>query len=388
MKRVTETRVQTRISTSELERRWKAVRQAMKKEDIDFLVMQNFTDILGGYVKWFTDMSPRNNYPFTVLFPRDDDMTIIQHGPQAVRRSVRPGMKKEIGVPDLPTLSFSNTFEAEIVAEELAQYKKCHIGLLGLGFMQAAFYNHFTRRLDSAKFTDASDLVDNIKAIKSEEEIRLITETAHLQDATFEYSLTTIKPGRRNFEIYADVMHQILKTGSSQANLMVGSAPAGTPARLGAADRMIQQGDQVSILIESNGPNGLYTEIMGTICLGEIPSELQKDYETAQKAQEMALKLLKPGVTPSVVWEANNEFLRTAGYPEEKRLLWHGMGYDMVERPSVQLGETMKIQAGMNIAVHATASSDKAAGQVCENYLVTETGYRRLHKTPQRIYVV
>jgi len=68
------------ISTSELERRWKASREAMKEQGIDFLVMQNDNQGLGGYVRWFTDIPARNGYPNTVIFPIDDEMTTITCG--------------------------------------------------------------------------------------------------------------------------------------------------------------------------------------------------------------------------------------------------------------------------------------------------------------------
>ena len=51
-----EERILRRISTAELERRWKAIRAAMKERKIDFLLMEQSTDYFGGYVKWFTDM--------------------------------------------------------------------------------------------------------------------------------------------------------------------------------------------------------------------------------------------------------------------------------------------------------------------------------------------
>jgi hypothetical protein len=38
----------SRISTPELERRWKAVRLAMADKKIDFLLIQNSTDYLAG----------------------------------------------------------------------------------------------------------------------------------------------------------------------------------------------------------------------------------------------------------------------------------------------------------------------------------------------------
>jgi len=70
----------TPISTQELERRWKAVRKTMREEKIDYLVMQNDNEWLGGYVKWFIDIPAKNGYPTTVIFPIDDEMTTITSG--------------------------------------------------------------------------------------------------------------------------------------------------------------------------------------------------------------------------------------------------------------------------------------------------------------------
>ena len=74
-------RLQTPISTAELERRWAAVRAAMEREKIDVLLMQNNNDYMGGYVKYFTDLPATNSYPLTVVFPRDDLMTAVGMGP-------------------------------------------------------------------------------------------------------------------------------------------------------------------------------------------------------------------------------------------------------------------------------------------------------------------
>src|SRR4029078_1327293 len=74
-------RLQTPISTAELERRWKAVRAAMKREGVDVLLMQNNNDHMGGYVKYLTDMRATTGYPNTVIFPADDEMTVVCQGP-------------------------------------------------------------------------------------------------------------------------------------------------------------------------------------------------------------------------------------------------------------------------------------------------------------------
>ena len=60
-------RLVTSISTEELERRWKAAREWMKEEGVDYLLMRNDEEYFGGYVKWFTDIPARHSYPFTEI---------------------------------------------------------------------------------------------------------------------------------------------------------------------------------------------------------------------------------------------------------------------------------------------------------------------------------
>src|SRR3974390_1974354 len=74
-------RLQSPISTAELERRWSAVRQAMEREKVDVLLMQNNDDHHGGYVKYFTDFPATSGSPLTVVFPRDDLMSVVSQGP-------------------------------------------------------------------------------------------------------------------------------------------------------------------------------------------------------------------------------------------------------------------------------------------------------------------
>ena len=73
-------RMTTSVSTAELERRWKASREMMLAQGLDFLLMRQDEEFLGGYVKWFSDFSARHSYPFTVIFPVDEEMTFITCG--------------------------------------------------------------------------------------------------------------------------------------------------------------------------------------------------------------------------------------------------------------------------------------------------------------------
>jgi Xaa-Pro aminopeptidase len=237
---------------------------------------------------------------------------------------------------------------------------------------------------------EATDLVDKIKAIKSDEEIALIKKTAALQDEAIEYAKRAIRPGRRDFEIIADLIHKVTDLGSEEQLLFGGSGPLGKPVSMQKRhfqNRVVKEGDQFTLLIEVNGPGGMYTEIGRIFFLGKLPSQLQEAYELCRETQKVTLKLLKPGADPGEIWRANNEFLMKNGQIPETRLYAHGQGYDLVERPAIRDDEPMKLKARMNITVHPTIGSDKLWVWVCDNYLITDSGVSQcLHKTPQEIF--
>jgi Xaa-Pro aminopeptidase len=152
---------------------------------------------------------------------------------------------------------------------------------------------------------------------------------------------------------------------------------------------MIKEGDQVNVLIETNGPGGFYTEIGRVFSLGKPAQALQDAMGIAIEAQALSLSLLKPGANPKDIWDANNEFLEKKGYLPERRLFAHGQGYDLVERPAIRYDEPMKIQAGMNLTVHPWAINAEAWSVVTDNYLVTESGVSDcLHKTQKEVIVI
>jgi len=394
-----EERISVQISTRELERRWKAIRSAMNIRKIDVLLMQNTEQFLGGYVKWFTDIPAFNGYPTHVIFPKDDDMTVINVGPKMEAGSsltnlssqgwAYRGVRDCLTAPYFPSLHYSKTYGAELVVQRLRPLKGCSVGLVNLSHIPAGFYEHVRTCLTDATFTDATDLVDEIKAIKSEEELELIRKTAALQDAALEEALKMVKPGVRDYEIMAMAQHSCQRLGSEQQLIMVGSAPMGTPCPMRKRhfmNRMIQEGDQLTIMIEANGPGGFYAELGRTGVLGKASDELLEACEIAKEAQRVTLGLLKPGADPKDLVAANNEFLHRKGFPEEKRLYAHGQGYDLVERPAVREDESMKIQANMNITVHPIAATKHVFTWMCDNYIVTKDGVSEcLHKTGKNI---
>ncbi len=384
-------------SDQELERRWKAVRARMEEEKIDVLVMQNSNQHLGGYVQYFIDIAARNAYPMTVIFPLKEEMTTVTCGGKPPGDFGPPawtmrGVKKRLTAPYFPSLYYSGTYDAELAVQTLKAWKDGTIGLVNTATMNYTYVDYIKKNLPGAKFVDASDLVDEIKAVKSPEEIGFLMKTIALQDEAMAYARTVIKPGRRDFEIVADVVRKVTELGSEEQLVIGGSGPVGTPVtplKRQFQNRMVREGDQFTLMIEVNGPGGMYAEMGRCFFVGDVPAELYDAHELCKETQAYTVSLLKAGADPADIWRANNEFLVSKGQLPETRLYAHGQGYDLVERPAIRDDEPMKLKANMNITVHPTIGTDRLWVSVWDNWLITETGVsERLHKTPQELFSV
>jgi Xaa-Pro aminopeptidase len=385
------------IATAELERRWKAIRAAMEERGIDVLVMQNNNDFMGGYVKYFTDVPATHGYPATVIFPRDDRMTVIIQSRFGEDQQLPPegdgyrrGVKRILGAPYFVSAHYTLAYDADLAERALAPYAGDTIGLVGRGTLPVSFVESLRAgKLSNCKFVDATDLVDQIKVIKSEEEIGHIRRTAAMQDAAMEAAMKAVAPGRREIEIASVAEHYVLDHGGEQGLFLCCSHAPGEPTYWGnrhLQNRTLGAGDMFTLLIESNGPGGFYTEISRTCVLGKATQDMKDEFDVLIDARQATLERLKPGTSCKSIWDAHNAFLRKVGRPEEARLYCHGQGYDLVERPLVRHDEPMTIQANMNITCHPTFVSKGMFNTICDNYLIGEQGViERLHKLPESL---
>jgi Xaa-Pro aminopeptidase len=390
-------RLQTPISTAELERRWVAVRAAMERDKIDVLLIQNNNDHMGGGVKYFTDLPATNGYPFTVVFPRDDLMTLVSQGPfggvnnlTAAGDGVRRGAKQWLTTPSFASCKYTAGYDAELAETALAPYAGGTIGLVGTAQMSFALVDHLQKgRFSNTRFVDASDLVDAIKVIKSPEEQELIRRAAAMQDGAMRAAFAAVEPGMRDRDIAAIAQCYSQRHGSENGIYLCASMPADKPAQFSQRhyqNRVIKEGDTIALLVEDSGPGGMYTELGRSCVVGKASAEIKDEFAFALEARKFNLGLLKPGAACKDVFAAYNDFMRKNGRSEEKRLHCHGQGYDLVERPLIRNDEPMAIAENMNIVVHPTYIRGHVLSWVCDNYIIGPNGPgERLHKFPEAL---
>lgn len=391
-------RILTPISDQELERRWTAARREMRDRGIDALVMQATNDWLGGCVKWFTDMPANNGYPRSVVFYADEPMTVVEMGPFGARHPldgrdpVHRGVGERLLTPSFPSIAYTHDYDAQLAVDALRRRPHRTVGLLAEGAMPHAFVARVKAALTSSSFVDATEFIDRIKAIKSPEEVALIRRTAAMQDAVFAKVLEYTRPGCRDVDVTALAQYEGQLLGSEQGIFLGGSSPTGQRSPFvprSMQGRTLREGDQLSLLIENNGPGGFYAEIARTIVLGRASSELTDGFEAVKQAQAHTLSVMRPGTPCRDIAAAHDGFMKQRGLPAELRLYAHGQGYDMVERPLIRRDETMTLEAGMCLAVHPGYETPSLFAVICDNYLMGASGPSEcLHHTPKKVFEI
>lgn len=388
-------RLRRPISDQELERRWSLIRAEMKKEGVDSLVIQNDHRYRSGMVRYFTDIGNLSN-PVAVVFPINDDMTVFANGggyslSQTPAYGCR-GVKDRIGVPIFPTYVDQLTnADAVGVVEVLKKRGDKKVGLVRIGSMLGSFYKYLIENLKGVELVDFTNQIDEIKAVKTPEEIEFIRLTAKTQDYVAMAISSFLRPGMYEYELRGEIIHLLSNLGSEEQLIMIGSAPVGQKAGHTAhfyQNRKIEKGEQVMVMLEPNGPGGYWTELGRTWVLGEPPKALLDVWEDAKKAQYYTAELCKPGATGAEVFQKYNEYLVKIGYDKETRIHAHGQGYDLMERPGIRGEDPMTIKENMNIAIHPTLAKNGAYAFCCDNFLITKNGPERLHSLPQDIFVI
>jgi Xaa-Pro aminopeptidase len=385
------------VSIAEIDRRLRAVRARMRECDIDALVLQNSSDWVGGYIRWFTNQPATNGYPSAVVCPVEGGMSLIEQGPfDGVRTASEAEVKataiaRRLTTPSYPSVHYTGAYDADIAAAELKCLGARRVGFVAPAAMYHSFGQHLRATLEAASVdvVDFTDAVDRIKALKSDEERACIRQVAAMQDEVMRRVTDFVRPGLRDFEIAAYAQYVGQQLGSEQGIFLCSSAPQGQAASFrprSMQGRVLERGDVYSLLVENNGAGGFYTELSRIFVLGTPSQELQDVHAQVIEAQRFALSLLKPAASCAEIYARHNEYLQQQRMPAERRLSIHGMGYDMVERPLIRHDETMQLEEHMAIVCHPGVLNERLFVHNTDIYLIEGQGVSEcLHSTPKQI---
>jgi len=103
------------------------------------------------------------------------------------------------------------------------------VGMVGLGNMSAALYSNIIKGLPGVEIVDATDLVDQVRMVKSEEELLLHREAAYMHEMSYEQAKEIIQVGMTVDEIMQELRFTQMEYGSEEQQLAITVGPPNGP---------------------------------------------------------------------------------------------------------------------------------------------------------------
>jgi Xaa-Pro dipeptidase len=244
---------------------------------------------------------------------------------------------------------------------------------------------------------DAQQLMLDARAIKSPDEIMLLTQAAAMVDGVYQDIVEALKPGIRENEIVALASKRLYEMGSDQVEAI--NAVSGercNPHPHNFSDRLIRPGDQAFFdIIQSF--NGYRTCYYRTFSVGSATGSQRDAYTRAREWMDAAITMVKPGVGTDEIaqlWPAATDF----GFADEMAAFGlqfgHGVGLGLHERPIISrlnsMREPIEIRPGMVFALetYCPASDGFSAARIEEEVVVSEAGAHVITKFPAQDLVI
>jgi Xaa-Pro aminopeptidase len=220
-----------------------------------------------------------------------------------------------------------------------------------------------TKKMAGTKFVAARDIVEDMRLLKSDEEIALIRESAKWANLAHSLLQEYSAPGLWDFDVSSAasreasmIMKKTLGTDYMPQRWGRSPASAGFRGQVGemsaiphaiATKRPMKKGD---VLVTGGGADvgGYSCELERTMILGEPTPKQQKYFEAMARAQEEAFKTFEPGAKCSSVDKAAARIFVKAGLGKLMRHhTGHGLGLEGHEPPWLDVGNDTILKPGM-----------------------------------------
>lgn len=283
-------------------------------------------------------------------------------------------------------------------------------------------YRIYEELFPKTKIQDVSQLIREIRMVKSSYEIGLVREAARMNDSMFTQVKQILKEGMSEIELAGqieaycrsqnhqgycrvrgfnqEVFYGHIMSGSNLAVPSCSLGPTGGPGPnpsmpQGAGIKTVQRHEPVQI--DYLGVlNGYMVDQARTFFIGEPPSKFLKIHSVSLAIQSELMSAGVPGARSEKLYEIALEIARQAdmsegfmGYPQPVPFVGHGIGLEVDELPVIGRKSPHILKNGMIIALEPKfiVPGEGLAG--LENtFLVTEHGLEKLTQFDDAIHVL
>jgi Xaa-Pro aminopeptidase len=244
---------------------------------------------------------------------------------------------------------------------------------------------------------DGHSLMQDVRSIKTADEIALLDHAAGLVDGAYEELYRYLRPGVRENDCVALVNHYLYTHGSEEVEAVNAiSGERCSPHPHVFSDRLIRPGDTAYFDI-IHAFNGYRTCYYRTLNVGGANAAQRAAYRRAREFMDGAISEIRPGASSADVvrhFPAATEF----GFDTEEAAFGlqycHGLGLSNWERPLMSryhsFEHPVSLHEGMVFAIETywPTPDGTAAARIEEEVVVTSDGCRLLTRFPaDQLYV-
>jgi Xaa-Pro aminopeptidase len=219
--------------------------------------------------------------------------------------------------------------------------------------LTVARHEEWTAALDGAELVSTSGVVDMLRAVKDDDEIKALRRALALTDEAYEHVMHWIEPGMTEKEV-AWELESYMRTHGAEGMAFavhVASGPGSAEPHHVSGERKIGESDPVWIDMGArvDGYNG---DLTRSFVLGEPNEQFRKVYDVVLRAQLAAERALKAGMSGRELHEVAHTVIREAGYGDNYgHGLGHGLGLAVHEKPSAGAQSTDVLSAGAVVTI-------------------------------------
>lgn len=238
----------------------------------------------------------------------------------------------------------------------------------------------------NAPLRPVENLVENLRAIKTEQELEFIREAARLTDAALETVLPKLVPGAIERDIALDLEIEMCRAGADERGFgfIVASGERSAMPHGRASNKVIANNELVTIDMGSLY-QGYHSDMTRTYAIGDPGEELIKVHRIVAQAHLAALEKLRAGVKAFDVDAAARDIITTEGYGDFfGHGVGHGVGLNIHEAPTLsRRSEDLILEAGMVVTIEpGIYLPGKGGARIEDLVLVTNDGFEFLSHAP------
>lgn len=330
-----------RFSLAERDRRWEAIRNAMKERELDCLVICGAPmkfDFSVANARYISHIGGNSTFAF-VVFPLQGEPTCFIESSAATVLDYFS--RAQDWMKDLRLKKGQGSW-ADTVVSRLKELglEKGNIGVDGLagsldpnGYFPHSVYARLVELIPGANIVNTNDMLEKIRAIKSSEEIEFLERAAKLGDLMIETCARVARPGVRESEVYGKMREAMISNGGEDPTLFLWASdahPLPHPFKLPTM-RPLQKGDLIIFEIHPKY-GGYFTHVERTFCLGQPEKEYLNIYEGCLATFARGMELFTPGRKISEAMKGVKDVIQTRGLDICECGI-HGHGLSSLEYP-------------------------------------------------------